>query len=197
MGSEMCIRDREYKVKECKIESWMTIEMDNKGRSIYCGKSAMERIILDLYQVQLKNRNMLNQETLSAHLRHNLTGLWNIELKEDKVKSLSAWMIIKYSDYKIPKILFTKITGDHNLPAGKVTLQTNGIPLPNNGDSWPGKVLIRKDKNDPNGFKWIEVSIQRPSLNKIITTLDKNDMYLNSPDAQNIQLELTRYNIDK
>jgi hypothetical protein len=196
-GDSQLTKRKEYNVKECKIESWMTIEMDDQGRSIYCGKAAMERIILDLYQVQLQNRNLLNQETLSDHLRNNLTGLWSIELKEDKVKSLSAWVIIKYSDYKIPKILFTKITGDHNLPAGKVTLQTSGIPLHGNGESWPGKVLIRKDKNDPNGFEWIDVSIQRPSLNKITTTLDKNDSYNSSSDAQNIQLELTRYNIDK
>ena len=196
-GDSQLTQRKGYKVKECKIESWMTIEMDNQGRSIYCGKAVMERIILDLYQVQLNNKKLLNQQTLPDHLRNNLTGLWSIELKEDKVKSFSAWMIVKYSDYKIPKILFTKITGDHNLPAGKVTLQTYGIPLPGSGDSWPGKILIRKDKNDPNGFEWINVSIQRPSLNKIITTSDKNDTSNNSPEAQNIQIELTHYNIDK
>ena len=198
-GESQLTKRHDDKVKGCLIESWFTIQVENqlKSRFIYCGKAAMERIIQDFYQVKLQNRHLLIQDTLSDHLRNNLTGLWNIEVNEGKVKCLSAWMIVKLWDYSLPKILFTKITGDQNLPAGKVSIQMDGIPIPGDGKSWLGKVLIRKDKNDPNGFEWIDVSIQRPSLNKITTTLDKNDSYNSSSDAQNIQLELTRYNIDK
>ena len=106
-------------------------------------------------------------------------------------------MIVKYCDHNIPKILFTNITGDQNLPAGKVSIQTDSIPLPSNNKSWPGKVLIRKDKSDPNGFEWIDVMIQRPSLDKIRTTLDANDSFNTSTDSQNVELELTHYRIHK
>ena len=192
-GDSQLTKRSDYKVKECRIESWFTIqaESDWNSRFLYCGKAAMERIIHDLYQAKLQNRHLLNQDMLSDHLRNHLTGLWNIELKEGKVKCLSAWMIVKLWDYKIPKILFTKITGDQNLPAGKVSIQMDGIPLPGDGNSWPGKVLIRKDKQDPKGFKWIDVNIQRPSSNKITTILKSENAKNNATDAQNIQVELT------
>ena len=192
-GESQLSKRYDDKVKEGRIESWFTIQTENhwKSRFIYCGKAAMERIINDLYQVRLQNRHLLNQDTLSDHLRNHLTGLWSIELKEGKVKCLSAWMIVKLWDYKIPKILFTKITGDQNLPAGKVSIQMDGIPLPGDGNSFDGKVLFRKDKNNPNGFDWIKVIIQRPSSNKMITTLGNDNANINSTDAQNAQVELT------
>jgi hypothetical protein len=192
-GESQLTKRGDEKAKECRIESWFTIQVENhwKSRFIYCGQAAMERIIQDLYQVKLQNRHLLIQDTLSDHLRNNLTGLWNIEVDEGKVKCLSAWMIVKLWDYSLPKILFTKITGDQNLPAGKVSIQMDGIPIPGDGKSWSGKVLIRKDKNDPNGFKWIDAKIQRPFSNKIITTLDNDNANDSASNAHKTQVELT------
>ena len=106
-------------------------------------------------------------------------------------------MIVKYFDCKTPLINFTKITGDPNLPAGKVSLISEGIPLPGNNDSQPGKVLIRKDKEDPNGFEWIEVRVHRTSVNTITTTHVKADNERKKEiNDEAIGLVLGHYNID-
>ena len=189
--------NKEYKVQECTIESWMAIQMQDPNHMVYCGKQAMERLIQDLYRVEDNRCQLLHQGNLSDHLRNYLTGTWSTKVEEDRIKILSAWMIVRYWDCRTPQILFTKITGDPNLPAGKVSLISEGIPLPGNNDSQPGKVLIRKDKEDPNGFEWIEVRVHRTSVNTITTTHVKADNEgMKEQNEHAIGLVLSHYNID-
>ena len=166
----------------------MAIQMQDERHFVYFGKTAMERIIQELYQLTPSNGN------LPDYLRNYLTGMWYTKLVEDRIKILSAWMIINYIDSKVPQILFTKIRGDPNLPAGKVAMICNGIPLPGSSDSKPARVLIRKNKEDPDGYRWIDVNIQKPSVDTIKTSRTITDSKRKfSPSDQKIEVELIHY----
>ena len=103
-------------------------------------------------------------------------------------------MIVRYCDSKVPQILFTKIRGDPNLPAGKVAMICDGIPLPGSSNPKPVRVLIRKNKDDPNGYKWIYANIQKPSITKITTSrIRPENQRKFSPSEQKIEVELIHY----
>ena len=190
--------NKEYKIQECTIESWMAIQMQDPNHMVYCGKQAMERLIFDLYHAENNRCQMLRQGNLVDHLRNYLTGIWSTKAEGHRRKILSPWMIVRYWDCRTPQILFTKITGDPNIPAGKVSLISEGIPLPGNNDSQPGKVLIRKDKEDPNGFEWRQVRVHRTSVNTITATPAKasNVKEIKEQNEHTIGLVLSHYSID-
>ena len=47
--AEKYMEDQE--IRECQIESWMAIQMQDPTHLVYFGKAAMGRIILNLYQL--------------------------------------------------------------------------------------------------------------------------------------------------
>ena len=189
--------NKEYQIQECTIESWMAIQMQDPNHMVYCGNQAMERLIFDLYHAENNRCILLRQGNLVHHLRNYLTGVWSTNVEGHRRKILSPWMIVRYWDCRTPQILFTNITGDPNIPAGKVSLISEGIPLPGNNDSQPGKVLIRKDKEDPNGFEWIEVRVHRTSVNTITATpVRASNEEIKDQNEHNIGLVLSHYSID-
>ena len=178
----------DQEVRECQIESWMAIQMQDPTHLVYFGKAAMERIILNLYQL------VPSEGTLPDYLRNYLTGMWYTNMEENKIKILSAWMIVKYCDSEIPQILFTKIRGDPNLPAGKVAMICDGIPLHGSFNPQKARVLIRKNKDDPNGYEWINVYVQKPTITTISTSRIKSENQSKfSPSEQKIDVEFIHY----
>mmetsp|Transcript_34544 Transcript_34544/g.39126 ORF Transcript_34544/g.39126 Transcript_34544/m.39126 type:complete len:194 (-) Transcript_34544:249-830(-) len=65
------------------------------------------------------------------------------------------------------KIVATKVTGDPNVPAGKVTWKTEAI-LDVGGYPTPGSVQVRADTADDHGYTWIDAIIYAKSDSRIM-----------------------------
>eukprot|EP00930_Biecheleria_cincta_P097404 TRINITY_DN89118_c0_g1_i1.p1 TRINITY_DN89118_c0_g1~~TRINITY_DN89118_c0_g1_i1.p1 ORF type:complete len:562 (+),score=55.27 TRINITY_DN89118_c0_g1_i1:50-1735(+) len=59
----------------------------------------------------------------------------------------------------------TKVTGDPNVPAGKVTWRTSGQLFP--GVVVPGKLTVRSNPSDPNGFSELDIQVKALSWDHI------------------------------
>ena len=204
---------RNKEANEYQIESWMAISVDRERKPsilsptqhfVYCGRAATDRIIFDLFHERHSRCQVLDQSLLSDHLRSYLHGTWDIRIAENRHKILSAWMLIKYWEHNIsefnqkhtrkaaePTLLFTKITGDPKLPAGKVSMRGSGILLPGNNESIDGEVLIRRDVDN---FDWVPVKITRPNATSIITKLATEEKFLEA--TKEVEIELTHCNIE-
>ena len=86
------------------------------------------------------------------------------------------------------------IRGKHFCINVMLAMICDGIPLPGSSKSKPARVLIRKNKDDPNGYKWIDVIIQKPSVTTITTSRIRSENQRKfSPSEQKIEVELIHY----
>jgi len=69
-----------------------------------------------------------------------------------------------------------KITGDPNVPAGRVSQKVNGVPKLN--EIMSGKIQLRSDIYDPNAFYWSETEVFVESYDKIVATWIKTNLVL-------------------
>ena len=91
------------------------------------------------------------------------SGLWIGQYHG--VELLSARVVIEHG---VPKVCFTKVTGDPNVPAGRISLKTEGIPVPGSKTSTTGLIQMRDKIDDQDGFYWGDMSVVMPNLNTII-----------------------------
>lgn len=78
---------------------------------------------------------------------------------------LSACVIIEHGN---PKLCFRKVTGDPNVPAGRIYIKTEGVPLPRSKTSTKGSMQMRSDIESLDAFYWGNVSLVMKTLNTIV-----------------------------
>ena len=66
----------------------------------------------------------------------------------------------------VEALFLRKITGDPNVPAGRVSMKTMQMPTLG-GPEVPGFIQIRNDIHDKNGFTWMPTTVTRPTENEI------------------------------
>ena len=99
---------------------------------------------------------------------HQLSGLWNLNLLHG-VEFLSARVVLEAGCLKhgCPKVCFTKVTGDPEVPAGRISIKTEGLLVPESKSNIKGSRQLRNDINDQDGFFWSDASIRMLTLDKI------------------------------
>ena len=55
----------------------------------------------------------------------------------------------------LPSLVAIKVKGDANVPSGRTTWRTRGLPDVGGSDV-PAEIQVRADPNDPNGFSWVK-----------------------------------------
>ena len=55
-------------------------------------------------------------------------------------------------------LVAVKVKGDENVPSGKTTWRTRGLPEVG-GTRLPAEIQVRANANDPNGFSWMPGSL--------------------------------------
>lgn len=79
-----------------------------------------------------------------------------------------VWISVLRDEDGELQLMARKITGDRNVPCGRVTWQTkNGVPRIG-GPRSPIKAQVRSDVDDPDGFEWCDhPGVTAISLNKL------------------------------
>ena len=74
---------------------------------------------------------------------------------------------VLFQENGLPKVCFTKVTGNEYVPAGRISVKTEGIPVI--GDTCPINAFwqARQDKNDQDAFFWSNVKLTMPTPDKI------------------------------
>ena len=63
-------------------------------------------------------------------------------------------------------LVAVKVSGDANVPSGKTTWRTTGLPSVG-GPSVPAQIQVRANPKDPNGFSWLPGSLVLVSEDQI------------------------------
>jgi len=72
------------------------------------------------------------------------------------------------NDKGVPQLAARKITGDENVPCGRITWMTKSGPPTVGGPGTPVQVQVRSDTSNTNGFSWMDIGdLEAVSLDEI------------------------------
>jgi hypothetical protein len=161
---------RSQRLKEFEVMSWFAIKMPGRGHFIFYGENTVKSIIKHMHVNRLNESLSLQTSALSKISRHDFLnyfsqfqGIWSADYAHGD-ELFSSRIVI---ENVVPKVCFTKITGDPNVPAGRISVKTEGVPVVGSNTSTKGFLQVRGDICDPNGFSWEDIELEFPSPNII------------------------------
>ena len=156
--------------KEFEVTSWFAVKMPGHGNFIFYGENTVKLMVEDMHIKRLNVCPSLETSAISKISRSDVfsyfnqfQGIWSADYGHGIELFCSRIVIEKGS----PKVCFTKITGDPNVPAGRISFKTEGVPVVGSNTSTKGFLQIRGDITNPNGFSWEDIEIEFPSPNSI------------------------------
>ena len=161
--------------KHCEIGSWLAFKLPGRGHFAFFGESSIKSVLVNLYKKHLKENPPPENTTTPDDAQldflkniHQLTGLWNLNLLHG-VEFLSARVVLEAGclEHGCPKVCFTKVTGDPEVPAGRISIKTEGLLVPESKSTIKGSRQLRNDIDGQDGFFWSDASIRMLTLDKI------------------------------
>jgi len=171
------------KTKEFDVMSWFAIKVPGHGNFVFYGKNTVNAIINSIPVNRLKDILSIERSALSDMSRSDFfnyvgqfQGIWSANYGIHGLELFSSRIVIENGS---PKVCFTKITGDPNVPAGRISVKTEKVPVVGSKTSTKGFMQIRCDISNPSGFSWEDIEVEFPSHNSI-TYLFHHQCDLNS-----------------
>ena len=157
------------------VVGWLAIKMPGYGNFAFFGEQTVTSIIDKYYDIYLQE--LSEKSTLPNISRYDyqtyygqFCGLWTVDLGDSNgVQFLAPFITV---GDKSPTHSLMKITGDSNLPSGKLCIVTKGLPILAHSTVINGYQQIRRDGKKSVGigcksFGWSKVEITSPDINTL------------------------------
>ena len=91
------------------------------------------------------------------------------------------------------KFVLRKVTGDPNVPAGRVSTKLNSVPKEFGETSVPGKIQVRANINDVNGFTWWNQEFSFKSKEEFENSMNLKFSRINRYDTQTNDIDTSEF----
>ena len=116
------------------------------------------------------NNDMKENAANFDTIYRELGGIWTLPFDRDHELLFSCIVF----EHNTSELWLRKLTGDSNVPAGKISLKTKGIPVLESEKFTNAVMQMREDENDPNGFKWMKSKLRFPNKNEMVFEVEES-----------------------